>query len=172
MKTVMYLLAAAGLMFLGALLKESMEVSYHTVIPAEERVAVRADHPPRASEAIELPALPGSDPNTVISPPVTLIPKSADRQVLQIAPLQGTVAELGPSHHYLAHLVVLGVVAIVASVFTLGVLLGLKRLLHGPDARFGDGGGEIQALYQLGRGLESRMEALETILLERGQRGR
>lgn len=58
---------------------------------------------------------------------------------------------------------------IVLGLFGLSALLVLKKTLQGAGKSGGDESADIQALHRLGRGLESRMEALETILLERGR---
>ena len=87
---------------------------------------------------------------------------------LPVATLSGStighngVAPITPSWAGLA-MIFLG--GLFLMVLALVALLALKRVLHGSPTHQDDAA--VQELYHLGKSLESRMDALETILLER-----
>jgi hypothetical protein len=80
-----------------------------------------------------------------------------------------SVAHTAVVHGTWASLAGLGIAALFLCTLALIALFGLKKLIHGSEPRQEQDGAVVQELFTLGKNLESRMETLETILLERGR---
>lgn len=134
MKAITYLLAAVGLMFLGAVASHLMKGPYLYVESPE--------------------------PVAAWSQPMG-IPASIYNSPAQTAVIHGTWAS-GAG---------LAIAVLAMGAMIVGALWGLRRVLQRSDSGNGNESAIVQELYQLGRNLDARMEALETILLERDRPG-
>lgn len=162
MKTVTYILAAIGLMFLGALLNEALDKPNQGLVPAEEVVA----QPPMAAVAIT----PDDLRVRTLETPVPSRPAHDDGAVYY------PVASYAVSHLSNDFFGVPRVfVAIFFAAFVLMLLAGgffiLLRLTRSRRETDPEESRVMQDLHRLGCSLESRLNALETILLDRGRPG-
>jgi len=85
---------------------------------------------------------------------------------------QNSAAHATVIHTTWASLAGLGIAVLLLCAMALFALLGLKKLIHGSEPRHGQDGAVVQELFHLGKSLEARMEALETILLDRTRTAR
>jgi phage shock protein B len=133
MKTTTYILAAIGLLFLGAMVGDLLDAGQGSL-----QVGLAA---PASSLWI----------SPSVGTPVSIFDTPGYTAIAHDAWTRLALAAMG-----ILLLIVLALVALVA----------LKRTLHGNTAH-GQDDAIVQELYHLGKNLETRMDALETILFER-----
>jgi hypothetical protein len=159
MKTLTYLLAAVGLLFLGAALNEWLGDPNRGLVSAEPVLASAVYDHPRAAVA----------------------DVSKDLRVHNVASTPAGVSDNGavfyPARPDTGHVYGLPQVfvalfgAAVVLIVVLGSIAVLFRLTRPRMAAVPDESSAVQALHQMGCRMEARLESLETLLLERGPRG-
>lgn len=147
MKFATYILAAIGLMFIGAIISDVLNSRQH------------APMAPQEVEAIQI--LSG---NGVSSEAARSIQQSQIESLVggKSLPAQTAIVHDTWSRMAMVNMVMLGFFGMLA----FGAMIVLRRGSQAHRHEHNDAA-VVQELYHLGKDLETRMEALETILLER-----
>ncbi|MCF6287277.1 MAG: hypothetical protein L3K26_19155 [Candidatus Hydrogenedentes bacterium] len=149
MKTLSYLLAAIGLMFIGALAGDLLSHPNRGIVSCEPIPVA-----PLATQVI--------GHNSAYTPDVVRLQQANAIQTF-------TSGNAAMSWAGVLKLLLLAAITLLSFAVITGMLIGLKRLLRSNKANDNVNSGTVQELYHFGKNLDKRMEALETILLERSR---